>query len=48
MRFKVSLRKKDIYHEEIVISNNKEEAEKIALKNNPESEVEESTWTYKL
>tara|TARA_Y100001933_G_scaffold11018_1_gene9605 strand:- start:23 stop:169 length:147 start_codon:yes stop_codon:yes gene_type:complete len=48
MRFKVTLNKKGKEFDEVVIANNKEEAIKIALKNNPDSEVITSDWTFKL
>jgi len=48
MRFKVTLNKKGKEFDEVVIANNKEDAIKIALKNNPDSEVINSDWTFKL
>ena len=48
MRFKVSLKIKGKEFEEVVIANNKKEAVKVALKNNPEAEVLNSDWTFKL
>ena len=48
MRFKVSLKKHGKEFEEVVIANNKLEAIKIALKNNPNSEAINSDWTFKL
>ena len=48
MRFKVSLRKNGKEFEEVVIANNKKDAIKVALKNNPEAEVIHSDWTFKL
>ena len=48
MRFKVSLKKNGKEFEEVVIANNKKEAIEVALKNNPESEVLNSDWTFKL
>ena len=48
MRFKVTLKKKGKEFDEVVIANNKEDAIKIALKNNPDSEVINSEWTFKL
>tara|TARA_Y100000589_G_C26915919_1_gene532320 strand:+ start:260 stop:406 length:147 start_codon:yes stop_codon:yes gene_type:complete len=48
MRFKVSLKKNGKEFDEIVIANNKLDAIKIALKNNPDSEVINSDWTFKL
>tara|TARA_B100000614_G_C14153023_1_gene329308 strand:+ start:388 stop:534 length:147 start_codon:yes stop_codon:yes gene_type:complete len=48
MRFKVTLKKKGKEFEEVVIANNKHEAIKVALKNNPDSEVTNSDWTFKL
>ena len=48
MRFKVTLKTKGKEFDEVVIANNKDEAIKIALKNNPDSEVINSDWTFKL
>ena len=48
MRFKVTLKKKDKEFDEVVIANNKQEAIKVALKNNPDSEAINSDWTFKL
>ena len=48
MRFKVSLKKEDKEFEEVVIANNKNDAIKVALKNNPEAEALDSDWTFKL
>ena len=48
MRFKVNLRKKGKEFDEIVIANNKNDAIKLALKNNPDSEAINSEWTFKL
>ena len=48
MRFKVSLKKNGKEFEEVVIANNKKEAMKVALKNNPEAEAINSDWTFKL
>ena len=48
MRFKVLLRKNSKEFDEVVIANNKHEAIKIALQNNPESEAINSDWTFKL
>ena len=48
MRFKVSLKKNGKEFEEVVIANNKKDAKKVALKNNPEAEVLSSDWTFKL
>ena len=48
MRFKVSLKKDGKEFDEVVIANNKQEAIKVALKNNPDSEVINSDWTFKL
>ena len=47
MRFIVSLKKNNKEFDEVVIANNKEEAIKIALKNNPNSEAIKSEWIYK-
>jgi len=47
MRFKVSLKKNKKEFDEVVIANNKNEAIEKALKNNPESEVINSDWTFK-
>ena len=48
MRFKVSLKKDGKEFEEVVIANNKRDAIKVALKNNPDAEVISSDWTFKL
>ncbi len=48
MRFKVSLKKNGKEFEEVVIANNKKDAIRIALKNNPDSEAINSDWTFKL
>ena len=48
MRFKVTLYKKGEEFDEVVIANNKDEAIKVALKNNPDSEATNSDWTFKL
>ena len=48
MRFKVTLKKKGIEFDEVVIANNKNDAIKVALKNNPDSEAINSNWTFKI
>ena len=48
MRFKVTLKKKGKVFDEVVIANNKNDAIKVALKNNPDSEPINSDWTFKL
>ena len=48
MRFKVSLKKNGKEFDEVVIANNKQDAIKVALKNNPDSEAINSDWTFKL
>ncbi len=48
MRFKVTLKKNGKEFDEVVISNNKDDAIKVALKNNPDSEAINSDWTFKL
>ena len=48
MRFKVSLKKDGKDFEEVVIANNKKDAIEVALKNNPEAEVLNSDWTFKI
>ena len=48
MRFKVSLKKNGKEFEEVVIANNKKEAMEVALKNNPEAQVLNSNWTFKI
>ena len=48
MRFKVTLKKKEKEFDEVVIANNKQDAINVALKNNPDSEVINSDWTFKL
>jgi len=48
MRFKVYLKKNGKNFEEVVIANNKQDAIKVALKNNPQAEAINSDWTFKL
>tara|TARA_B100000925_G_C21930963_1_gene440250 strand:- start:34 stop:180 length:147 start_codon:yes stop_codon:yes gene_type:complete len=48
MRFKVNLNKKGKEFDEVVIANNKHEAIKVALKNNPDSKAISSDWTFKI
>ena len=48
MRFKVTLKKNGKEFEEVVIANNRHDAIKVALKNNPNSEAINSDWTFKL
>ena len=48
MRFRVTLKKNGKEFDEVVIANNKDDAIKIALKNNPDSEAINSEWTFKL
>ena len=48
MRFKVTLKKEGKEFEEVIIADNKHEAIKVALKNNPDSEPTNSDWTFKL
>ena len=48
MRFKVSLKRDGKEFDEVVIANNKKDAIEVALKNNPEAEVLNSDWTFKL
>ena len=48
MRFKVSLKKNGKEFDEVVIANNREEAMEVALKNNPEAQVLNSDWTFKI
>ena len=48
MRFKVSLKKSGKEFDEVVIANNKKEAMKLALKNNPEAQGLNSDWTFKI
>ena len=48
MRFKVNLKKDGKEFHEIVIANNKKEALKLALRNNPESEAIDSDWIFKI
>ena len=48
MRFKVSMKKNGKEFDEIVIANNKDDALKEALKNNPHAEAINSRWTFKL
>ena len=48
MRFKVNLKKNGKEFEEVVIANNRHDAIKVALKNNPNSEAINADWTFKL
>ena len=48
MRFKVSLKKNGKDFDEVVIANNKKEAMEVALRNNPEAQVLNSDWTFKI
>ena len=48
MRFKVSLKKDGKEYDEVVIANNKQDAIKVALKYNPDSEAINYDWTFKL
>ena len=48
MRFKVSLKKNGKEFDEVVIANNKKEAMEVALKNNPQAQVLNSDWTFKI
>ena len=48
MRFKVNLKKRGKEFDEVVIANNRKEAMEVALKNNPEAEVLNSDWTFKI
>ena len=48
MRFKVSLKRDGKEFDEVVIANNKKDAIEVALRNNPEAEVLNSDWTFKL
>ena len=48
MRFKVTLKKEGKEFDEVVIANNKDDAIKVALKNNPDSEAINSNWTFKI
>ena len=48
MRFKVTLKKKGKEFDEVVIANNKHDAIKVALKNNPDYDAIYSVWTFKL
>tara|TARA_Y100001978_G_C23688409_1_gene433248 strand:- start:2282 stop:2407 length:126 start_codon:yes stop_codon:yes gene_type:complete len=41
------MKKKDFEYEEIIIADNKIEAERIAKINNPNSKVLKANWTYK-
>ena len=47
MRFIVSMKKKDNDYEEIIIADNKKDAERIAKKSNPNSIILSTIWTYK-
>ena len=47
MRFKPLIKMKDSYYEEIIIADNNIQATKIAKFNNRNSEIINSTWTYK-
>ena len=48
MRFKVTLIRKGKEFEEVIIANNKQDAIRIALNNNPNSDVKNAEWTYKI
>ena len=48
MSFKVSLKKNGKEFDEDIIDNNKKEAMEVALKNNPEAQVLNSDWTFKI
>tara|TARA_Y100001978_G_scaffold164984_1_gene152198 strand:- start:21 stop:167 length:147 start_codon:yes stop_codon:yes gene_type:complete len=48
MRFKVSLVKDGKEFDEVVIASNKQDAIKIAIKNNPSAEAVDASWTFKL
>ena len=48
MRFKVFLRECGKNFDEVIIANNKAEALKIALENNPKAKVINAYWTYKI
>ena len=48
MRFKVTLKKEGKEFDEVVIANNKDDAKKVAIRNNPDSEAINSDWTFKL
>ena len=48
MRFKVTLKKRGKQFDEVVIANNKDDAIKVALKNNPDCDAINSDWTFKL
>ena len=48
MRFKVNLKKNGKEFDEVIIANNKKEASEEALKNNPEAEVLNSDWTFRI
>ena len=48
MRLKVTLKKRGKQFDEVVIANNKTDAIKVALNNNPDSEAIHSDWTFKL
>ena len=48
MRFKVSLKKNGKDFDEVVIANNRKEAIKVALKNNPQAQALNSYWTFKI
>ena len=48
MRFKVTLKKKGKQFDEVVIADNKYDAIKVALKNNPDSKAIYSEWIFKL
>ncbi len=48
MRFKVSLKQNGKEFDEVVIANNKKEAMQVALKNNPQAQVLNSDWTFKI
>ena len=47
MRFKVSMTIKDNKYEEIIIADNKSDAERIAKISNPNAKILRAIWTYK-
>ena len=47
MRFQVSMKIKDSVYDEIIIADNKLDAERIAKTRNPNSKVISANWTYK-
>ncbi len=48
MRFKVTMMRCNIEFDEVVIADNKKHAKAIALKNNPNTDILNVEWTFKI